>query len=144
MFMMAKLVLITLGMTIALQFDQRKDLENKRESEQILLKQIYQEFLDADSTIIFSYKSYKSRLPCIEKIYKNCGHNVDEITTYEFGFLAGDLYAYNKLDINNGILIEAINSGKLSLIQNDLLRNKLSSWRELTEHVEYYEENAKD
>jgi hypothetical protein len=144
LFMMAELALITLGMTIALQFDQWKDLENKRESEQILLQQIYQEFLEADSTINFSYKTYTNRIPAIEKIYRNCGHNADDITTKEFMKLSWDMYTYNKLDINNGILIEAINSGKLSLIQNDLLRNKLSSWLELTEHVEYFEENAKD
>jgi hypothetical protein len=144
LFLFAELVLITLGMTIALQFDEWKDVQGKIQSEHLLLVQIQQEFLAADSSISSSYETYKSHTPSLEKVYKNCGYNQDNITSREFGELSDGIYIYNKLKLNNGILIEAINSGKLSLIQSDVLRNKLSSWGEHVEHIEYLEVNGKD
>ncbi|MBT5148443.1 MAG: hypothetical protein HOM41_07755 [Flavobacteriales bacterium] len=137
MFMLAELVLITLGMSIALQFDQWKEYQGKLDKEIVLLEQLQIEFVKAESMIVFAINELDSLDAPRFKLYKNCGNNQDELTEFELLELNVATFTFMTLTISNGVLHDAINSGKFTLIQNEKLRTQLSDWEGRVKRMEY-------
>jgi hypothetical protein len=129
-FLIAELVLITLGMSIALQFDQWKEHQDKLDKEIVLLQQLYLEFEEAESAVNAGIMELDSLDKPRLKLYRNCGNNQDAMSEMELLEIVATTYSFSILPISNGVLTDAINSGKFTLINNDTLRTILSSWED--------------
>ena len=82
-FMLAELILITLGISIALQFDQWKEHQDKLDKEVVLLGNLQIEFETAESVIVNAITELDSLDKSRYKLYKNCGYNQDDLTEFE-------------------------------------------------------------
>ena len=73
-------------------------------------------------------------------ILKNTGSKYQE--TFDIDSVLGTPPNVPKYYPQNGFLLDLINSGKLGIIENDILRNKLSLWLPTLETLKHREESA--
>ncbi len=128
LFMLAEIILITVGISVALQFDEWKEEKEVKKSEIVLLDQLYVEFNEIRNRTLVSIGEIKSRRPDIALLYQSCGKSNNNFSELRLAQLLSTAYLHQKINFNNGILEEALATGKVSLIKNDELRVALSSW----------------
>ena len=136
-FMLAELILITLGISIALQFDQWKEHQDKLDKEVVLLGNLQIEFEIAESVIVNAITELDSLDKSRFKLYKNCGYNQDDLTEFELVNLVATSCGIFSLKISSGVLNNAMISGKFTLLQNDILRAKLFDWEAKLKQIQY-------
>ena len=128
-FMLAEIILITIGISVALQFEEWKGEKEIKKSEIVLLDQLFVEFNEIRNRTLLSIDEIKSRRPDIALLYQSCGKLDNNFTALKLSQLLSTAYMHQNFNFNNGILEEALATGKVSLIRNDELRVALSSWK---------------
>ena len=125
--MLAEVILITVGIVVAMQFDDwNKNKENKEQTI-VLLQQLEVDFKELKAVTLLGIEELKEGRENIAILYKACGKE-NYFTNYELGVLFTSSTTLIRLEFDMGILNEAINTGKISLIENSELRLLLSSW----------------
>jgi hypothetical protein len=128
-FMIAEMVLIIVGITVAIQLDNWTSNSGDRRNERALLEQLQGEFEQVKKTIdtqlVLLNKIDESYL----KLYKACGVEKVNWPEDELLKLIARTYSDVRLNLYQGVLEDAINTGKLSLVENDKLRIQLYSWK---------------
>ena len=121
-----EIVLVVIGILIALQLNNYNDSLNQNDLEQKALHNLKLDFVYNQNELNKSIEE----LITIKKnsfIILNYTGNKYQ-TTFDIDSLLQTVGSVPKFYPQNGFLLDLINSGKLGVLKNDDLRNKLSSW----------------
>ena len=123
-----EIVLVVIGILIALQINTWNEERIEKRKEQSVLKSLHKAFSDNLESLNFiieiseiSFHSSKQMLSLIGP--KASGYSYTEIDS-----LVGDMINYSTYDPSTGTVDNIINSGKLNIIQNEVLKTNISDW----------------
>ncbi|MFC3879790.1 DUF6090 family protein [Algoriphagus namhaensis] len=133
---------MTIGILIALQINTWNEQKKASESEQEILANLIGDFLYNDSILINSLEIKKEVLDKNFQILDYTGTKPKPATREEFDALLSYIYTVKPFKPRNGFLDEVLSSGRLGVIQDANLRNKLSLWKSILEDVEQAENSA--
>lgn len=126
LYALGEIVLVVIGILIALQLNNYNDSLKQDKLEQKTLHNLKLDFefnlSEMEGTINTLEVIRNASLTIINKTGVNFSDDFDIDTHLDL------LPATPQYFPKNGFLLELINSGKLSIISNDKLRNRLSSW----------------
>jgi hypothetical protein len=128
-FMLAEMVLIIVGITAALQLDNWTSNSEDRRNERALLEQLQGEFKQVKSVIDANFIKLNEIDEKSIMLYQACG--IEQVNMPDSVVLSAIVKAFtnNQITLYQGVLEDAINTGKLSLIVNDELRILLYAWK---------------
>ncbi|MEZ4856393.1 MAG: DUF6090 family protein [Gelidibacter sp.] len=135
-----EIILVVIGILIALQVNNYNDSLNQNDLEQ---KALHNLKLDFDYNQNELNKSIEELIRIKKNsfiILNNTGSKYQ--TTFDMDSLIQTVATVPKFYPQNGFLLDLINSGKLGIIKNDMLRNKLSSWLPALETLKDREKSA--
>ena len=134
-FMIAEMALIIVGITVALQLDNFNESSLNQKTEKALLIQLHEEFTIVKSAIEKEITTIEARIPKIVELYRNCGYNHNDYDVLTLTTEVGEVMEETYFNTYQGVLNDAMNTGKLSLVQNSDLRIKLYSWKTGVEYI---------
>ena len=123
-----EIVLVVIGILFALQINNWNQERIQDKEEQLALINLKQDF-EHNKSILDSILSITERN--IEKqflILNYTGNKERPITRFEFNTSLNSLTDLKEFFPRNGYLDDLLNSGSLGIIENQNLRNRLSSW----------------
>lgn len=135
LYIFTEIMLITIGVSIAIQLNSWKDERENQKQKIVLLQQLDIEFKQFKAATLFAVEELKEGRKTIEVLYKACGKE-NNFTNYELGVLFTAADSYTRIEFNMVTLNESINTGKISLIENPELRLLLSSFGRVMEIIE--------
>ena len=134
-FMIAEMVLIMGGITAALQFDSWKKDIDEGKTEVILLKQLINEFSQIKLDIYEAYRDLDAKHIVLLDLYTRCGSSSELLSDDALATMFTETMTTNDFILQHGVLDEALNTGRVSLIKNDELRVLLYSWQHSDQKV---------
>lgn len=120
-----EILLVVIGILIALQINNWNNYRVDRQNEKQLLSNLRQEFKTNLEELKFDHQI---NTKCLNALYNFLQSDKTKFTPNEIDSLNGLFTTFASFDARIGIISETISSGKLDLIQNDSLKNKLSQW----------------
>ena len=138
-----EIVLVVIGILIALQINNWNSDRLEKNEEQNALINLEKDFIlnkkNLEDVISDTKKYIQSDLTIL-----NFNRNgFPQKSEAEFNKLLDDLTALSEFFPSNSFLDNLLNSGNLSLIKNQKLRNKLSSWKPKIEKIKDKENNTR-
>ena len=130
-----EIVLVVIGILIALQINNwnQQRVQDKEEQSAILnLKQDFEYNYRALDSVL---SETKSNMVSQFILLNHTGNKSKKITREEFNISLNRLADINEFYPRNGYLDDLISSGKLGIIKNQILRNKLSSWNAVFDYI---------
>ena len=127
--MIAEMVLIMVGITAALQFDTWKKDVDEGKTEVILWKQLKNEFSQIKLDIYEAYRDLDAKHIVLLDLYTRCGRSSELLSNDALATMFTETMTTNDFILQHGVLDEALNTGRVSLIKNDELRVLLYSWQ---------------
>ena len=135
-----EIVLVVIGILIALQINNWNANKNKQIEEHKAIVNLKQDFSynkkQSDSLILKTDSFVKISL----EVLNYTGAKPKPKSKEAFNKLLNDLATIPHFYPKNGFLDDLINSGRLNIISNVQLRNKLSSWKPALDYLEYRDE----
>ena len=123
-----EIFLVMIGILLALQVNNWNNQRIETKREQSSLKNLRSDFIDNIKELERIYdsteKSYRSSVRLLEIIKNENPINTEEIETLLNSIING----FYSLDLNSASIDEIISSGSLSMIKDDRLRERISSW----------------
>ena len=123
-----EIVLVVIGILIALQINTWNEARKLNRSELTLLKGLQKEFNknieDLNSSIKFNTDNIHASMRITDLIRKE----QLEVQDKALDSLLGILGLIASFDANTGMTDQIISSGKLSILKNEVLREKLTNW----------------
>lgn len=141
-FMLAEMLLIIVGITAALQLDNWTSNSEDRRNERALLKQLQSEFVQVQAVIYKSHEKLTQRDINGLNLYKSCGLEKVNYPEIDLLNMIVSLFSPSQLNLYQGALEDAINTGKLSLVKNNELRINLYAWKRGVIQIQKYEEST--
>ncbi|MEM6517629.1 MAG: DUF6090 family protein [Bacteroidota bacterium] len=120
-----EIILVVIGILIALSLNNWKKHQDDRAEEQILLHNLQQEFTKNLDELHSDHRINDITLKASHYFLET---DLQTKTPQQIDSLLGRLTVYATFDPSVGYINQAINSGKLDLIQNDSLKIFLSQW----------------
>ena len=130
-----EIVLVVLGILIALQINNwnQQRIQDKGEQSAILnLKQDFEYNYKALDSVL---NETKDNIASQFILLNHTGNKSKNITRAKFNISLNRLADINEFYPRNGYLNDLISSGNLSIIKNQILRNKLSSWNSVFDYI---------
>ena len=124
-----EIVLVVLGILIALQINKWNEYRTERNSEQKVLRAIYSDFEFNKVEILENIKETEQTVTGTKNglaIF-----NSDTISNKSFNSLISNMINFSTFHPADGALNDLLNSGRLNIILNDSLKDKLSNWNSL-------------
>lgn len=137
-----EIVLVVIGILIALQLNNYNDSLKQNDLEQKALNNLKLDFVYNQNELNKSIEELKTIQKNSIIILDNTGSKYQ--TTFDIDTLLQTVGSVPKYYPQNGFLLDLINSGKLGIIKNDHLRNKLSSWLPTLETLKDREKSVID
>ncbi len=125
LYAIGEIVLVVIGILIALQINNWNSYKNDRLKEEQLLINLKQEFKTNLEELKFDHQV---NTICLNTLYGFLQSDKTTLSPNEIDSINGIFTTFASFDARLGIVSETISSGKLDLIQNDTLKNKLSHW----------------
>lgn len=126
LYALGEIILVVIGILMALQINNWNDLNKQERKEQQTLENLKKDFEFNRDELLRLNKNNKDYIQaCMLVLHQTGDHNSAEFDLDLYLDEVTNLPVYSS---RNGFLNDLINSGNLGLIQNDLLRNRLSSW----------------
>jgi len=135
LYIFTEIMLITIGVSIAIQLNSWKDERENSKQTIVLLQQLDVEFKQFKAVTSVAIEKLKEGRNSIKVLYKACGKE-NNFTNYELGVLFTEAQTYTRIEFNMVTLNESINTGRISLIENPELRLLLSSFGRGMELIE--------
>ena len=137
-----EIVLVVIGILIALQLNNYNDKLNQTEIEQ---KAIHNLKLDFEYNRSELNKSIEELITIRKNSFIILNYTGSKYQpTFDIDSILETVGSVPKYYPQNGFLLDLINSGKLGIIKNDILRNKLSSWLPTLETLKDREKSVSD
>ncbi len=135
-----EIFLVVIGILIALQVNNWNKNKNQKAEEHNALINLKQDFSynkkQLDSLILKTNFFVKISL----EILNHTGTKSKPKSKDDFNILLNNIATTPHYYPQNGFLDDLINSGRLDIISNAQLRNKLSSWKPAMDYIKYREE----
>jgi hypothetical protein len=139
-----EILLVVIGILIALQVNNWNKYKSRKAEEYDALINLKQDFSynkkQLDSLILKTNFFVEISLETLN----HTGSKPKPKSQDDFNKLLGNLATTPHYYPQNGFLDDLINSGRLSIISNAQLRNKLSSWKPALDYIKYREELLTD
>ena len=142
-----EIVLVVIGILIALQINNWNQQRIQNKNEQLALENLKQDFEYNYKTLDSILTETKNNIETQFLILNHTGNKPKTMTRAGFNTSLNDLNDINEFYPRNGYLDDLVNSGSLGIIQNQKLRNKLSSWNPVFDFIKSREnelETARD
>jgi len=141
LYAIGEIVLVVIGILIALQLNNLNEIEKVKDTEVIYLNALHDEFSNNLKEVERVMKQNERNLKIAHTLLGRMGSDNPDLTEKVFDSL---LYRTIVTEIqyrpSPGILVELVNSGKLSIISNRELRLKLASWDGILTSILFQEE----
>ncbi|WP_323789792.1 DUF6090 family protein [Psychroserpens sp.] len=121
-----EIVLVVLGILIALQLNNYNDTLKQHKQEQKILQNLKLDFDYNLSELERNIQNLKNNKKAGLKIISQTGNKISN--NFSIDSLIDQITFTPVYFPQNGFLLELVNSGKLGIISNETLRNRLSSW----------------
>lgn len=141
LYAVGEILLVVIGILIALQINNFNEDRKARDKEQIVLKNLKEDFLANQKIIDRSLAVHEYHLNELKSYLKHLGPNVPALTDSIYKF---DVSDYGKLNLINGTLQAVINTDKFEIIQNELLKKKLSTYPSIFATYKEFEDVNRD
>ena len=130
-----EIFLVVIGILIALQINNWNQQRIQNKNEQLALKNLKQDFEYNYRTLDSILTETKNNIETQFLILNHTGNKPKTMTRADFNASLNDLNDINEFYQRNGYLDDLVNSGNLGIIQNQNLRNKLSSWNPVFDFI---------
>ncbi len=128
MYAIGEILLVMIGILLALQVNNWNENHKNLQKEQLILKNLQKSFEfnleELNQTLQSTRLGYHATVQLLALIKPEFSNN----TTYEVDSLLAIIQGYFTYDPATGAIDEIINSGQLSLVRNEELRNQVSNW----------------
>jgi len=137
-----EIILVMIGILLALQVNNWNQQRIQNKEEQLALVNLKQDFdynyIILDSIITRTEKSIELQT----KILNYTGNKPRPKIETEFDAVINALPALSEYFPKNGYLNDLLSSGKLSILKNTNLRNRLASWNSVLKNIKDREEDV--
>lgn len=130
-----EIVLVVIGILIALQINNWNQQRLQNKEEQKALINLKHDFEFNYNTLDSVLNKTKKNLELQFLILNHTGNKPDPKTEDEFNISLNVLLSLEVFYPRNGYLDDLLNSGKLGIIKNQNLRNRLSSWNPALDNI---------
>jgi hypothetical protein len=136
-----EIFLVVIGILIALSINNYNENRKERKKEQIVLKNLKEDFLANQDIINNTLFLHNYHLNELNSYLEHLGPNVPALTDSIYKF---DVSDYGKMNLIDGNLLSIINSDILGIIQNENLKMKISSYPSSFANYKEYEDVNKN
>jgi hypothetical protein len=136
-----EIILVVIGILIAIQINNYNESRKERSREQVILKNLKEDFLANQKNIDSCLAVHKYHLNELNEYLKHLGPNVPALTDSIYKF---DVSDYGTLNLIEGTLQAIINTDNFGIIQNELLKKKLSTYPSTFATYKEFEDVNKD
>ena len=123
-----EIVLVVIGILIALSINNWNQTLKNRKAEKHILESLHNEFLLTKKELRRKQKRYEEKKIVWDELNKLVGQEKSDIDRKYMDSLLSKSEAYPTFNPPDGVVLDIINSGKVSLIQNTELREAITSW----------------
>jgi len=123
-----EIILVVIGILIALQINTWNEQRIEKRKEQSVLKSLHKTFSDNLQNLNFIIDISEISFHSSKQLLSLIGPNASGYSNAEIDSLIGDLINYSTYDPSTGAVDNIINSGKLNIIQNKVLKTNISDW----------------
>jgi hypothetical protein len=125
-----EIVLVVIGILIALQINNWNEQRKESAEEQKILKSILSGFVFNKAEILQNITETELTVQGTANMLR-CFRVEADLDEFKADSLLRHMYAYSTFHPSDGALNDLINSGRLNIIKNDVLRDRLSNWNSL-------------
>jgi hypothetical protein len=125
LYAIGEILLVVIGILIALKINNYNESRKERNKEQIVLKNLKEDFLANQKIIDRSLAVHEYHMNELISYLKHLGPNVPALTDSIYKF---DVSDYGKLNLIEGTLQAVVNTDNFGIIQNELLKKKLATY----------------
>ena len=136
-----EIILVMIGILLALQVNTWNTNRELKKEEQKILKSLHKEFGQNLNMLDTAYEFHLNRRHCIETIVEIDPKPISLDSLRTILLCTQRNYTY---DAFQGIYNSVINSGKIELISNDLLKGKISGFQDLLMDYQEDEDGTKE
>ncbi len=141
MYAIGEILLLVIGILIALQINNSNERRKDRIKEQIVLKNLNEDFFANQQIIDSTLAVHQYHLNELHLYLKHLGPNVPALTDSIYNF---DVSDYGTLNLIDATLQAVINSDLFGIIQNELLKKKLSTYPSAVAYYKEFEDVNRD
>jgi len=123
-----EIVLVVIGILIALQINTWNNDRIEKRKEQEVLIGLHETFSRNLENLNFIIAVSQDAFDSSKKLLSLMGPNASDYTNLEVDSLIGHMINYSTYDPSTGAVDDIINSGKLNIIQNKVLKVNISNW----------------
>ena len=123
-----EIVLVVIGILIALQINTWNNERIEKRKEQEVLIGLHETFSRNLENLNFIISISQDAFDSSKKLLSLMGPNASDYTNQEVDSLIGHMINYSTYDPSTGAVDDIINSGKLNIIQNKVLKVNISNW----------------
>jgi len=133
LYAIGEIILVVIGILIALQLNNYNDTLKQQKQEHKILQNLKLDFEYNLSEMELNILQLKNNRKAGLKIIAQTGNKISNNSNID-GLI--DQIVFTPVYFpQNGFLLELVNSGKLGIISNEILRNRLSSWFSTLENL---------
>ena len=136
-----EIILLVIGILIALQINNYNERRKDRIKEQTVLKNLKEDFLANQQIIDRTLAVHQYHFNELLLYLNHLGPNAPALTDSIYNF---DVSDYGTLNLVDGTLQAVLNSELLGIIQNELLKKKLSTYPSSFAYYKEFEDVNKD
>ena len=123
-----EIVLVVIGILIALQINTWNEERIEKRKEQSVLKSLHKTFTENLDNLNFIIEISEVAFHSSKELLTMIGPDASDYSHKEIESLIGDMINYSTYDPSTGAVDNIINSGKLNIIQNEVLKTNISNW----------------
>ena len=123
-----EIVLVVFGILIALQINTWNNEQIEKRKEQDVLIGLHETFSSNLENLNFIISISQDAFDSSKTLMSLMGPNASDYTNVEVDSLIGHMINYSTYDPSTGSVDDIINSGKLNIIQNKILKVNISNW----------------
>jgi Family of unknown function (DUF6090) len=141
-YVIGEILLVMIGILLALQVNNWNQQRSQNKEEQLALVNLKQDFDYNYSTLDSIIISTEKFIALQTTILNYTGNKPRPKIETEFDAAIGALPALSEYFPRNGYLNDLLSSGKLGILKNTNLRNRLASWNSVLKNIKDREENV--
>ena len=123
-----EIVLVVIGILIALQINTWNNEQIEKRKEQNILIGLHDTFLSNLENLNFIIDISQDAFDSSKKLMTLMGPDASDYTNNQVDSLISHMINYSTFDPSTGSVDDIINSGKLNIIQNKILKVNISNW----------------
>jgi hypothetical protein len=125
---LGELMLVVVGIVIAVQLGNWNELRKEKKEEQFLLQSLKKDFEKNLENLNTDYELNEINLNGLFRLLEIIRAQDPSPDLDEINKILTELNSWGTVDFNSASIDDIKNSGKIQIIENEILRNRLSDW----------------